>query len=53
LIGECFFNIGNYEKAYISFDRASTLCKDEEYKEFLQKRANLMKEMFIASKKKL
>ena len=52
LIGECFFNLQNYEKAYIAFDRAAAECKEEAAKDFLEKRAALMKEIFKDSLKK-
>lgn len=49
LIGECYFNLRNFEKAYIAFDRAAAVCKDKTVKEFLEKRANLMREIFKSS----
>jgi len=49
LIGECFFNLHNFEKAYIAFDRAAAVTEDKDKKEFLEKRAALMREIFKAS----
>ena len=51
-VGECFFHLGDFDKAYICFDRAAGLCKDEPVKDFLEKRAKLMREMFKDSYKK-
>ena len=51
LIGECFFNLGNYEKAALSFDRAVELCKDEMFKGILKKRATLMADIAKARAK--
>ena len=49
LIGECFFQLRNFEKAHIAFDRASFECKDKVAKGFFEKRASLMKEIFKKS----
>jgi SAM-dependent methyltransferase len=49
LIGECFFNIYNFDKASIAFARASELAKDEKQKEFFKQRAALMRDMLKAS----
>jgi len=46
LIGECFFNLRNYEKAFHSFSRSSSLCKYEVAKKFLDERAKLMYDIF-------
>ena len=42
LIGQCFFNLGEYFKANISFDRAAKNCQNPEFKLLLEKRAELM-----------
>ena len=42
LIGECFYNLGNYFKSSTAFSRASDLATDEKFKELLKKRADLM-----------
>jgi len=52
LIGECFFNLYNFDKANIAFDRASDLAKDKTAKEFFGKRAALMRDMLKDSFKK-
>ena len=49
LIGECFFNLYNFDKANIAFDRASMLAKDEKQKEFFKQRSELMREMLKSS----
>jgi SAM-dependent methyltransferase len=45
LIGECFFNLYNFDKAGIAFDRASELAKVDEQKIYFKQRADLMREM--------
>ena len=52
LIGECYFNLKNYQKASIAFCRAASLCDQKEMKDFLDKRSKLMNDIFIASFKK-
>jgi glycosyltransferase involved in cell wall biosynthesis len=49
LIGECFFNLSNFDKANIAFDRAAELTKDEKQKEFFEKRAALMRDILKES----
>ena len=51
LIGECFFNIRNYEKAFYSFSRSAETCKNKDAKKFLEKRAKLMYDIFRDSLK--
>jgi len=45
LIGECFFNLGFYDKASIAFTRAADLITDKTNKTFTEKRAELMREI--------
>lgn len=45
LIGECFFNLKEFPKAYTAFDRAAEICEDPDGKKFLAARAKLMSEM--------
>ncbi len=52
LIGECFFNLYDFDKANIAFDRAADLTKDETAKEFFRKRAALMRDMLKDSFRK-
>lgn len=42
LIGQCFFNLGEYFKASIAFGKASQTCQNLEFKLLLTKRAELM-----------
>jgi len=42
LIGECFFNLGEYSKAATAFDRAASLSKDDMFKDLHKKRSELM-----------
>lgn len=42
LIGECFFNLGQYYQAYIAFDRAAKTILDESFGELFRKRADFM-----------
>jgi glycosyltransferase involved in cell wall biosynthesis/predicted RNA methylase len=42
LIGECFYNLGEYFKAGESFSEASKLCENENFKTLFKKRADLM-----------
>lgn len=49
LIGECFFNLYDFDKANIAFDRAADLTKDKTVKEFSKKRAALMRDLLKAS----
>ena len=49
LIGECFFNLYNFDKANIAFDRAAELAKDKIQKEFFKQRAALMRDMLKSS----
>lgn len=51
LIGECFFNLRNYEKAFHAFSRAAQLCTNEDAKKFLNERAKLMYDIFRDSLK--
>lgn len=51
LIGECFFNLRNYEKAFHAFSRSAQLCKNEDAKKFLNERAKLMYDIFRDSLK--
>lgn len=44
-VGECFFRLNNYEKAYLAFSEASKQCNDKMIKKFFQDRANLMKDL--------
>lgn len=46
LIGECYFNIRNFDKAAIAFSRGADLCKDENGKKFLGDRSKLMNDIF-------
>ena len=50
-IGECFFNLGQYENAGISFHRASFFCEDKEFKKFLFSRGELMYKIFAQNAK--
>lgn len=52
LIGECFFNLRNFDKAYTAFDRAAAQCEDKNTKEFFEKRAALMRDIFKDSFRK-
>lgn len=45
LCGECFFNLGLYDKAHIAFTTAAERTEDKIAKEILSKRAALMAEM--------
>ena len=45
LIGECFFNLGDYDKANIAFDRAAEITPDKTKKEFFEKRGALMRDI--------
>ena len=45
LIGECFFNLGDFDRAAISFDRAAELTQNEIKKKFFEKRGSLMREI--------
>jgi len=45
MIGECFYRLGDYFKANIAFERASTESKDEMQKMLMKKRAELMNEI--------
>ena len=45
LIGECFYNLGNYDKANSSFNRAAELTTDKIRKKFFEKRGALMREI--------
>lgn len=45
LIGESFFNLGNYAKAAMAFNRAAKLCEKPEFKSFLCDRVHLMEKM--------
>lgn len=45
LIGECFFNLKNYYKAYIAFEESEKRNTDPMLKELAGKRAKLMYEM--------
>lgn len=49
LVGECFFNLANYDKANIAFDRAASLTKDGKQKQFFEKRADLMRQILKAT----
>lgn len=51
LIGECFFNIRNYEKAFYAFTRSAQTCKNKDAKKFLNERAKLMYDIFRDSLK--
>jgi len=42
LIGEAFFNLGNYYKASIAFDKAASTATDPDFKNLLAKRAALL-----------
>jgi glycosyltransferase involved in cell wall biosynthesis len=46
LIGECFFRLGDFDKASTSFERAAELCDNKDAKSFIKKRAELMAEIF-------
>jgi len=46
LIGECFFHLNQFDKAYLAFIRAAELCEDKALKSFLEKRAKLMAQIF-------
>jgi SAM-dependent methyltransferase len=46
LIGECFFNLGDYFKAGLAFDGAAKNARDKDLKGFLTARANLMREIY-------
>jgi len=45
MVGECFFNLGIYDKAHLSFLGASRSAKTKEQREFLIQRAKLMKDI--------
>ena len=49
LIGECFFNLFDFEKAHIAFSRASEQCKDDNQKKFYLARAKLMHDIIVKS----
>ena len=51
LIGECFFQLGHFEKASMAFDRAAEVCTNEKFKPFLEKRAKLMADIFGSQNK--
>jgi len=51
LIGECFYHLRNYEKAFHAFSRAAQLCENEDAKKFLNDRAKLMYDIFRDSLK--
>ena len=51
LIGECFFHLRNYEKAFHAFSRSAQTCKNEDAKKFLNERAKLMYDIFRDSLK--
>jgi len=42
LIGECYFNLGDYYKASVSFNRAFELTKNEYFKKIFDDRSKLM-----------
>jgi len=50
-IGECLFNLKEYQKAGEAFKRASKRCDDGNFKGLLSRRSNLMFEMAIANEK--
>jgi glycosyltransferase involved in cell wall biosynthesis/ubiquinone/menaquinone biosynthesis C-methylase UbiE len=52
LIGECFFNLGDFYKAYTAFDRGAELASEPELKKFLEKRAKLMADIFKSQNQK-
>jgi len=47
LIGECLFQLKNYEKASIAFDRACETAENEKQKDFFKKRGDLMKQILV------
>jgi GT2 family glycosyltransferase len=51
LIGECFYNLGFLDKAFLAFGRAAELCTDEKFKPFLEKRVKLMADIFKSQRK--
>jgi len=50
-VGECFFGVKNFEKAFYAFSRSAQTCEDEDAKKFLEKRAKLMYDIFRDSLK--
>lgn len=44
-IGECFFNLKQFENAGIAFHRAASFCEIDEFKKLLFKRGELMDQM--------
>jgi glycosyltransferase involved in cell wall biosynthesis len=51
LIGECLFNLGVYDRAYLAFTRAADVCENDTLKDILKKRAALMFEIAKANPK--
>jgi len=51
LIGECFFHLRNYEKAFHAFSQSAHLCENDDAKRFLNERAKLMYDIFRDSLK--
>jgi glycosyltransferase involved in cell wall biosynthesis len=49
LIGECFFNLGQYYQASEAFKRGAQLTEQAGFKDLLARRAELMREMAIAA----
>lgn len=45
LIGECFFHLGDYYKAFEAFRQGACVSADPKFKDFLLRRATLMKGM--------
>lgn len=43
--GECFYRLGDYEKAYHAFCQADKQCKDEKVRVFFRDRAKLMRDL--------
>jgi len=48
-LGECLYNLGIFDKASYSFNRAAELCNDEKFKTLFKDRAKLMTDIFIAN----
>lgn len=52
LVGECFYNLFDFDRASIAFDRSADLTENEAAKKFLKNRALLMRDILKTSFKK-
>ena len=50
LLGECFYNLGDYYKAFVAFKKASEKVLDQEFKTLYDNRAKLMFEISKSQK---